>query len=56
MEKPEGKKPLGRSSRRWEDNSKKDLQEVGGMNWIDLSGDGDRWRARFNEVMNFQVL
>jgi hypothetical protein len=54
--KPEKKKPLGRSSRRWEDNSKKDLQVVGVMNWIDLAGDGDRWWARFNKVMNFRVL
>ena len=42
--KPEGKRPLGRPRRRWEDNIKIDLQEVGceGMDWIDLAQDGDR--------------
>ena len=46
--KPEGKCPLGRPRRRWEDNIKMDLQEVecGGMDWIELSQDGDRWRAQ----------
>jgi 3-oxoacyl-ACP reductase-like protein len=46
--KPEGKRPLGRSRRRWEDNIKMDLQELGcaGMNWIELAQDRDRWRAR----------
>jgi hypothetical protein len=45
--KPEGRKPLGRSKRRWEDNVKMDLQEVGrgGIDWIDLAHDSDRWRA-----------
>jgi len=45
--KPEAKCPLGRPRRRWEDNIKMDLQEVeyGGMNWIELSQDRDRWRA-----------
>jgi len=44
--KPEGKRPLGRPRRRWEDNIKMDLQEVGcgGMDWIDLAQDRDRWR------------
>jgi hypothetical protein len=44
--KPEGERPLGRSRRRWEDNSKMDLQEVGygSMGWIDLVQDRDRWR------------
>jgi hypothetical protein len=53
----EGKRPLGRSRRRWEDNIKMDLQEVGcgGMDWIELAQDRDRWRAFVNEVMNFQV-
>jgi hypothetical protein len=48
LEKPEeGKRPLGSTSCRWEDNIKMDLQEVGwwGMNWIDLAQDMDRWRA-----------
>ena len=54
---PEGKRPLGRPRRRWEDNIKMDLQEVGceGMDWIELAEDRDRWRARVNAVMNLQV-
>jgi len=45
--KPEGKTPLGRPRRRWEDNIKMELQEVGcgGMDWIELARDRDRWRA-----------
>jgi hypothetical protein len=45
--KPEGKRPLGRPRRRWEDNIKMDLQEVGcaGVEWIKLAQDRDRWRA-----------
>jgi hypothetical protein len=45
--KPDGKRPLRRPSRRWEDNIKEDLQEVGceGMDWIELAQDRDRWRA-----------
>jgi len=52
--KPEGKRPLGRSRHRWEDNIKMDLQELGcwGMGWIDLSQDRDRWWALVNAVMN----
>jgi hypothetical protein len=47
VRKPEGKRPLGRPRRRWEDNIKMDLQEVGcgGMDWIDLAQDRDGWRA-----------
>jgi hypothetical protein len=46
--KPEGKRPLGRPRRRWEDNIKMDLREVGcgGADWINLAQDTDRWRAR----------
>ena len=55
--KPEGKRPLGRPRRRWEDNIKKDLQEMGcgGMDWMELAQDWDRWRALVNEIMNFWV-
>jgi hypothetical protein len=55
--KPEGKRPLGKPRRRWEDNSKMDLQEVGcgGLNRIVLAQDRDRWRALVNAVMNFRV-
>ena len=55
--KPEGKRPLGRHKRRWEDNIKMDLQEVGcgGMDWIELAEDRDRWRALVNAVMNLWV-
>jgi len=57
MGKPEGKRPLGRPRRRWEDNIEMDLQELGccGMEWIDLAQDRDRWRARVNSVMNIWV-
>jgi hypothetical protein len=55
--KPEGRRPLGRPRRRWEDNIKMDLREVawGGMNWINLAQDRDRWRALVNAVMNLRV-
>jgi len=55
--KPEGKRPLGRPRRKWEDNIMLDLQEVecGGMDWIDLAQDRDRWRALVNAVMNLRV-
>jgi hypothetical protein len=51
--KPEGKKPLARPRRRWEDNVKVDLQEVGcgSMEWIELAQDRDRWRTPVNAVM-----
>jgi len=57
MGKPEGKRPLGRPRHRWEDNIKKDLQEVGcrGVDWIELAQDGNRWRAIVNAVMNVRV-
>ena len=50
MGKPEGKRPLGRPRRRWEDNIKMDLQEVGceGMDWIELDQDRERWGALVN--------
>jgi hypothetical protein len=55
--KPEGKRPLGRSRRRWVDNIKIDLREIGwdGMDWIDLAQVRDQWRALVNTVMNFRV-
>jgi len=55
--KPEGKRPLGRPRRTWEDNIKMDLQEVGcgGMDWIKLAQDRDRWLALVNAVMNLRV-
>jgi len=56
--KPGRKRPLRKPRRRWEDNIKMDLQEVGrgGMDWIGLAQDRDRWRALVNAVMNLQVL
>ena len=57
VRKPEGKKPRERLRRRWEDNIKIDLQEVGcgGMDWIEMAQDRDRWRALVNVEMNFRV-
>ena len=57
MGKPEVKKPLGRPSRRWEDNIKMNLQEVGcgGMDWIELAQDRERWRPLVNAVMIVRV-
>jgi hypothetical protein len=56
--KPEGKRPLGRPRRRWEDIIKADLQEVGcgGKDWIELDQDRDRWQALVIAVMNLHVL
>ena len=54
--KPKVKRPLGRPRRRWKDNIKMDLQEVGGGgDWMELAQDRDRWRSLVNTVMNFQV-
>ena len=54
--KPEGKRPLGRPRRRWKDNIKMDLQEVGGGfgDWMELAQDRDSWRALVSTVMNFR--
>jgi len=56
--KPEGKRPLGRHRCRWENNMKIDIQDVacGGMDWIGLAQDRDRWRVLANAVMNLRVL
>ena len=55
--KPEGKRPLGRPTRRWEDNIKMDLQEVvcGYVDWIRLAQNRDRWRTLVSAVMNLRV-
>jgi len=53
-----GEKTLGIPSRRWADSNKMDLQDVGwggGMEWIDLAQERDRWRAPVKAVMNFRV-
>ena len=54
---PEGKRPLGRPRRRWEDNIKMDLQEVGGVrgDWMELAQDRDRWWALVGTVRDFRV-
>jgi hypothetical protein len=56
--KPEGKRPLGRPRRRWEDGIRMDLREIGlgDIDWIRLSKDRDRWRAVVSVVMNLRVL
>jgi hypothetical protein len=55
---PEGKGPLGRPRRRWEDGIRKDIREIvlGGVDWIQLSQDMDQWRAVVSVVMNLRVL
>ena len=55
--KPEGKRPLGRPRRRWEDNIKMDLEEVGGGcgDWMEFAQDRDRWLALVSTVMNCAV-
>ena len=55
--KPEGKRQLGRPRRRWEDNIKMELQEVGGGcgNWMELAQDRDSWRTLVSRVMNLRV-
>jgi len=54
--KPEGKSPLGRPRRRWEDNIKMDVQEVGGGgDWMELAQDRERWWALVNTVMNLRI-
>jgi hypothetical protein len=57
VRKPEGKRPLGRPRRRWMDNIKMDLLEIGlsVVDWIGLAQDWYRWRALVNSVMNFRV-
>ena len=57
MGKPEGKRLLGRPRRGWEDNIKMDHQEVrcGGVDWLELAQDMDRWRAFVNYIMTFRV-
>jgi hypothetical protein len=56
--KPEGKRPLGRTRRKWEDNIKMDLQEVGcwGMDWIELAQDTDKLWPLVNEAMNLLFI
>jgi hypothetical protein len=57
--KPEGKRPLGRPRRRWEDGIRMDLGEIGSwgvVDWIQLAQDRDRWRAVVSAVMNLRVI
>jgi hypothetical protein len=55
---PDGKRPLGRPRRRWEDGIKMDLREIGlwSVDWIQLAQDRDRWLAVVSAVMNLRVL
>jgi hypothetical protein len=56
--KPEGKRPLGRPRRRWEDGIRIDLRDIGlgDVDWIRLDQDRERWRAVVSAVMNLRVL
>jgi hypothetical protein len=56
--KPEGKRPLGRPRRRWEDGMRTDLREIGleGVEWAQLAQDRDRWRELVSVVMNLRFL
>jgi hypothetical protein len=58
MGKPEGKRPLGRPRRRWEEGIRMDLREIGwgSVDWIQLAQDRDRWRDLVSTVMNLRVL
>jgi hypothetical protein len=58
MGKPEGKRPLGRPRRGWEDGIRMDLREIGrgSVDWIQLAQDRDQWRALANTVMNLRIL
>jgi hypothetical protein len=58
MGKPEGKRPLGRPRRRWENEIRMDLREIGwgSVDWFQLAQDRDRWRALVNTVMSLRVL
>jgi hypothetical protein len=55
--KPEGKRPLGKLRHRWEDNIETDIQELvcGGIDWIDLARDRDRWQTLVKAIMNLRV-
>jgi hypothetical protein len=55
--KPEGRRPLGRPRRRWVDNIKMDLRDIGwdGVDWVDLAQDRHQWRALVNTVMNLRI-
>jgi hypothetical protein len=55
--KPEGKRPLGRPRRRWVDNIKMDLREMGwdGVDWMDMARDRKEWRTLVNTVLNLRV-
>jgi hypothetical protein len=58
MGKPEGKRPLGRPRRRWEDGIRKDFREIGlgSVDWIQSAQDRDRWRALVRAVMKLRIL